>query len=192
MQFYKKEVRRGFLFLLFVFVFTMLIGLSLDWDEFYDPAFIPNARFAFIEFKLLPILTVLIIYILLKKYRNNNDVKSQFFTGSKLVKGFLFLMYPCLIYMSLWSLSIVPIKYMAVHRLGEIWSKEYLLTSIGVCCSDYGNQCIKLNLLDLSTKKNYSIRWYLDTKELQTLKNKKINLVGEKSYFGYLVNEIQW
>ena len=94
--------------------------------------------------------------------------------------------------MSLWSLSIVPIKYMAVHRLGEIWSKEYLLTSIGVCCSDYGNQCIKLNLLDLSTKKNYSIRWYLDTKELQTLKNKKINLVGEKSYFGYLVNEIQW
>ncbi|WP_338366402.1 hypothetical protein [uncultured Pseudoalteromonas sp.] len=86
----------------------------------------------------------------------------------------------------------VPILYYAENDLGETWSKEYLLTDVSACIIDNEQQCIRLNLVDLSSGEDRSFRWYLDTHELQNIRNERINLVGEKSYFGYIVNEIQW
>jgi len=170
--------------------------LLIGWYEFNDPAFIANERLHFIELAVLPILTMAVIYTLFKKYRCDHNfnylITRHFIKGSRLVKGFLIIMYPCLIYMALWKFSVVPIMYYAENNLGELWSEEYFLTDVTTCIINDQQQCITLNIADLSTGEEHSFRWYLDTDELQTLKNKNINLVGEKSYFGNLVNEIQW
>lgn len=191
-----KELHKSFLYLLTVFVLMSYLVLLIGWYELNDPAFIANERLHFIELIVLPILTMAVIYTLFKKYRCDSNfyylMTNHFFKGSKLVKGFLIVMYPCFIYTALWNLSVVPILYYAENDLGETWSKEYLLTDVSACIIDNEQQCIRLNLVDLSSGEDRSFRWYLDTHELQNIRNERINLVGEKSYFGYIVNEIQW
>lgn len=191
-----KELHKSFLYLLIIFVLMSYLVLLIGWYEFNDPAFIDNERLHFIELIVLPILTMAVIYTLFKKYRCDDNfnylMTNHFFKGSRLVKGFLIVMYPCLLYVALWSLSVVPILYYAENNLGEPWSKEYLLTDVSACIINNEQQCIRLNLVDLSSGEERSFRWYIDTHELQSIRKKRINLVGEKSYFGYIVNEIQW
>lgn len=191
-----KELHKSFLYLLIIFVLMSYLVLLIGWYEFNDPAFIDNERLHFIELIVLPILTMAVIYTLFKKYRCDDNfnylMTNHFFKGSRLVKGFLIVMYPCLLYVALWNLSVVPILYYAENNLGEPWSKEYLLTDVSACIINNEQQCIRLNLVDLSSGEERSFRWYLDTHDLQSIRKKRINLVGEKSYFGYIVNEIQW
>jgi hypothetical protein len=191
-----KELHESFVYLLIAFVLMSYLVLLIGWYEFNDPAFIDNERLHFIELIALPIITMAVIYILLRKFRHDSNfnylMTNHFFKGSKLVKGFLIVMYPCLLYVALWNLSVVPILYYAENNLGEPWSKEYLLTDVSACTINDEQQCIRLNLVDLSSGEKRSFRWYLDIHKLQNIRNERINLVGEKSYFGYIVNEIQW
>ncbi|TMO74475.1 hypothetical protein CWC17_08500 [Pseudoalteromonas sp. S3785] len=191
-----KELHKSFVYLLIACVLTSYLALLITWYEFNDPSFIANKKLHIIEMIVLPILSMAVIYTLFKKYRCDDNfnylMTNHFFKGSRLVKGFLIVMYPCLLYVALWKLSVVPILYYAENNLGEPWSKEYLLTDVSACTINDEQQCIRLNLVDLSSGEERSFRWYLDTHELQNIRNKRINLVGEKSYFGYIVNEIQW
>ncbi|KPZ61858.1 MULTISPECIES: hypothetical protein [Pseudoalteromonas] len=191
-----KELHKSFVYLLIACVLTSYLALLITWYEFNDPSFIANKKLHIIEVIVLPILSMAVIYTLFKKYGCDDNfnylMTNHFFKGSKLVKGFLIVMYPCLIYTALWNLSVVPILYYAENNLGEPCSKEYLLTDVSACTINDEQQCIRLNLIDLSSGEERSFRWYLDTHKLQKIRNKRINLVGEKSYFGYIVNEIQW
>ncbi|HEA18518.1 hypothetical protein LCGC14_2792470 [marine sediment metagenome] len=166
------------------------------WHESVDPAFIPNANYNFILKWVLPTLTVLTIGYLFSRYKNFAQVKESldehFIYEGRLVKYFTLLFTPVFIYFYFWTFINIPIQLWAQYRLAEYWSQEYLLVEATTCSSDYESHCVELTFADLANEETHSIRWYLDKAELLTLKDKKVNLVGEQSYFGYIINEIQW
>ncbi|MBB1334624.1 MULTISPECIES: hypothetical protein [unclassified Pseudoalteromonas] len=166
------------------------------WYESVDPAFIPNANYNFILRWVLPSLTVLTIGYLLSQYKNFAQVKESldehFIAEGRLVKYFTLLFSPVFIYFYFWTFINIPIQLWANYQLAEYWSQEYLLVEATTCSSDYEPHCVELKFSDLASEETHSIRWYLDKAELLTLKNKRVNLVGEKSYFGYIINTIQW
>ena len=187
---------RGYLFLIIGLLLMFLPIIFYGWFESIDPAFIPNAYYNFLKSRILIALTILAVIIFFVRYKTNKKVreslKYQFSEEGKLITCFTFLFTPILIYFYFWALSAVPIQLWAHYHFGEPWSQEYLLIKTDTCSSDYEPQCVKLTFSDLVTHEEHSIRWYLNKNELLTLKNKSVNLVGEKSYFGYIINEIQW
>ncbi|WP_024611549.1 hypothetical protein [Pseudoalteromonas sp. TB64] len=191
----KTSKERG----LFIFIIALLLFLLpatfYGWHESEDPAFIPNQHYNFIDSWVLTFLTLLALFILFKNYKHNHGVrewlKEYFDLGNWLGNAFILLIAPIFIYLYLSSLILLPIKLWTHYHLGEQWSQEYVLVEVNECTKDY-YECVNLTFSDLSTHNEYSIKWFLDNDELLKLKNKKVNLIGEEGYFGYIVNAIQW
>ncbi|MBB1470209.1 hypothetical protein H5232_17425 [Pseudoalteromonas sp. SG41-5] len=183
--------------IILILLITCFLSLGLFiWYVSFVPAFISNANFNFILKWVLPSLTVLTIGYFFSQYKNFAQVKESldkhFIAEGRLVKYFTLLFSPVFIYFYFWTFINIPIQLWANYQLAEYWSQEYLLVEATTCSSDYEPHCVELKFSDLASEETHSIRWYLDKAELLTLKNKRVNLVGEKSYFGYIINTIQW
>lgn len=98
---------------------------------------------------------------------------------------------PLLIYAILYSFISDPIKLWAYYTQGDYWYKEYILSDVQACGSDYEQSCTRLYFIDPKTNKTYDFRWYEDKATIMNSKNSYVYVVGEASYFGYIVRSLQ-
>lgn len=106
------------------------------------------------------------------------------------ILGMFFL--PVLVYGWIWAAIGAPIKLWAYYNINEHWSHEYHMSRVESCGRDYEYKCARLTLIDLEKNKKHSVRWYYNKSLLMKSNNKNINIIGEQSYFGYIINEMQW
>lgn len=177
-----------------------LLVIFAIWDDSVDPPFISNARYDFLVFKLIPILSVLIGIVIIvcwvKKYKTDADFKRRINDHIedegkfKSIAAALFS--PLIIYSLLWIMFSVPIKMVTYYWSAPGWTHTYILKDVERCGSDYGSDCSRLTFTELDHTQSQFIHWYEDRNRLQSLHQKKVYLLGQQSYFGFVVNEIQW
>lgn len=189
----KKRV----ILIILAFIVMMIAPVGLyEWYSSIDPSFIPNRFYDFLSHWILSFITISLVcaflFHLIKTPNAREEFNTHFDQEGVILKYLSIIMIPILLYAYLWAVICAPIQLWAHYHLGDYWSEEYTLVESEACYSDYEPNCVRLLFEDTSTNKQHTIRWYLDKHKLLKLKNTKVNLVGEKSYFGYLVNEIQW
>ena len=186
-------------------VITLFILASLFsfyvWDDYVDPPFIGNAHYHFLIFRLIPLLIgvlyLIMTFVAIKRYKTNRTIKEHTHTQLarygklKMIGGYLFL--PFLMYCVVWVSVAVPIKlYTYYWSPVAVTNYSYVLDSVESCHRDWGPYCSRLNMLDVQTQRITTIHWYEDKNKMLNLSRQKITLVGQQSYFGLVVNQIQW
>lgn len=174
--------------------------LFVIWGDNVDPPFISNSKYDFLILKLIPVLagllSAIVVIFYYKKYKNCSNtqqrMKSQFSEQGKIRSAMGIIFLPIFAYVWLWSAIVPPIKLWAFYTANDRWSQEYLLSKVNNCGNDYETGCTRLTFLDLKTDKKHSVRWYVDKTALVSLENKKINIIGEKGTFGFILNGIEW
>lgn len=189
----KKRV----ILIILAFIVMMFAPVGLyEWYSSIDPSFIPNRFYDFLSHWILGFITISLVcaflFHLIKTPNAREEFNTHFDQEGIILKYLSIIMIPILLYAYLWAVICAPIQLWAHYDLGDYWSEEYTLVESEACYSDYEPNCVRLLFEDTSTNKQHTIRWYLDKHKLLKLKNTKVNLVGEKSYFGYVVTEIQW
>ncbi|MEJ2913142.1 hypothetical protein [Pseudoalteromonas sp. C12FD-1] len=109
----------------------------------------------------------------------------------KLSLIFTYLILPFLIYATFYFLLSAPIELWAYYTQGDYWYKEYILTDVQECGTEYEDSCTRLYFKDPTTNKTHDFRWYDDKPTIMNNKNDYVYIVGEASLFGYIVRELE-
>jgi len=180
---------------------VLLVPIFLGiWFDYVDPPFISNSAYDFLIIKLLPALAGLtsLWYFIAsyKKYHRCDDykrtMKNKFAEQGKFRSIVGIIVFPLIMYGFMWVTFMTPIQLGTYYWGNTAWSQTYALESIKPCNSDYGRECTRIRLVDITTGKKHSIRWYDDKKELLKIQEKNIKLIGQQGYFGYIVNGLEW
>ena len=191
---------KKFLYESLIFFLFLPPWILIEWDEKVDPSFIASSTYDFFLKTLFPIFTIIlsiIIFIFLKKKYNDSynfrgNIKDFISEYGKLRSLREALGVPLLLY--LWmsaSICLLP-KIFTHYHGGDLWQREYQLIKVDKCPRFYEYECSELTVLDLTTYRKRSFRWYADKHKLVSLQNKKLTFVGVKSPLGFVVDEIQW
>jgi hypothetical protein len=186
--------------IIFTSIIILLPIVFLIWDENVDPPFISNSIYDLLIYKLIPVLagfiSISLFFLSYRKYKScsryQETMKSKFAEEGKIRSALGIIFLPVLVYGWIWAAIGAPIKLWAYYSVNEYWSQEYRLSRVKGCGSDYENGCARLTLVNLGTNQTHSIRWYIDKSSLMKLEKKQINVIGEKGYFGYIVNGLEW
>jgi hypothetical protein len=162
-----------------------------------DPPFLPNDKYDFVIKLFSPILAIIsgiLFYVYShKKYKKASPypltMNAIAAKKERVINSIAITIGSCLY---LIPLFITSINLWAFYVSNEPWEKRYQLVKVHGCGIDYEAECSRLELLDLQRQKRHYIRWYLDKSSLMTLDNKTIMVVGERSYFGFIVNGLKW
>lgn len=182
---------------MFPILLCIIIPILMD---FTDPPFITNEIYDVIFFITLPIICgVSFIYLnilVFNKYRRcskyREHLKSSFSdTKTKLSVIFTYPLIPFLIYGTLYIFISEPIKLWAYYTQGDYWYKEYILTDVQKCGSDYEDSCTHLYFKDPKTNETHDFRWYDDKSTIMNNKNDYVYILGEASLFGYIVRNLE-
>ena len=194
-----KKIYGNLLFISIISLLLLFIVLPILID-FTDPPFIENEIYDAIFYIALPIFCgLLFIYInilIFNKYRRcstyREHLKYSFSdTKTKLSIILTYPLFPILIYATLYFAFSAPIKLWAYYTQGDYWYKEYILTDVQECGSDYEDSCTRLYFKDPKTSEIHDFRWYDDRSTIMNSKNDYVYIVGEASLFGYIVRELE-
>ena len=139
--------------------------------DFTDPPFIENKIYEAIFYIALPIFCgasfIYLQVLVIKKYRRCSDYREHLkdsFSDTKMKLSLIFIypLLPLLIYATLYFLLSAPIELWAYYTQGDYWYKEYILTDVQECGSDYEDSCTRLYFKDPTTNKTHDFRWYDD------------------------------
>lgn len=178
-------------------ILFMAIPIVID---FTDPPFIANKKYDITIFWIIPIISgALFIYLnmlVFKKYKQCSKYRESFkhnISGIKNLASFIFgyLAAPFLIYAIFYIYLALPIKLFAYFTESDYWYKEYILTDVEECGSDYENSCTRLSFLDPKTKQIHELRWYEEKSSIINSKGHYVYVIGEASYFGYIVRRLE-
>jgi len=180
--------------------FPLLSIATLMLMDFTDPPFIENKIYEAIFYVALPIFCgALFIYLhvlVIKKYRRCSEYRQRLkdsFSDAKAKLSLIFSypLLPLLVYATLYFLFSAPIELWAYYTQGDYWFKEYILTDVQECGTDYEDSCTRLYFKDPKTNETLDFRWYDDKSTIMNSKNDYVYIVGEASLFGYIVRELE-
>jgi amino acid transporter len=179
------------------------VVIAIIMHDFITPAFISNTLYTSVVYIIAPIFSTIAIiaFIIYRVQRYRTDieyqdrVKCQFELHTN--KGYCKLVFtilssPFLIYLCVWPVLVPNIELYAYYFYQDPWTDVYQLTSVGSCGSDYGQDCVRLNIQDLNSNKETYFFWFEDSYIIKQLSGNKIRLMGHQGVFGSDVNGVQW
>ncbi|ALQ07648.1 hypothetical protein D172_005895 [Pseudoalteromonas sp. Bsw20308] len=194
-----KKIYDNLLLVAIILPILLCITLPILMD-FTDPPFISNELYNVVFFITLPIICcALFIYLnilIFNKYKRCSKYRESLkynFSDTKIKLAFIFMypLSPLLIYGILYVFISDPIKLWAYYTQGDYWYKEYILTDVQECGTEYENSCTRLYFKDPKTNKIHDFRWYDDKSTIMNNKNDYVYIVGEASLFGYIVRDLE-
>jgi|GEM_PF-398751 len=194
-----KKIYDNLLFVAIVLPILLCITIPILMD-FTDPPFISNKLYNVVCFIAFPVMSgAVFIYLnilIFNKYRRCSTYKEHLKysfsdTKTKLSLIFMYPLFPLLIYASLYFLFSAPIKLWAYYTQGDYWYKEYILTDVQECGTEYEDSCTRLYFKDPKTNETHDFRWYDDKSTIMNNKNDYVYIVGEASLFGYIVRNLE-
>lgn len=184
----------------FIVSYLASMGLFIYWLDFVDPPFISNPVYDFFIWQFVPVptlvLTLWAYWYCYKRFKVGKsfgrEINYEMEEDSKLVNCFKIVFIPVFIYTYFWSLICIPIQLWSFNAESHPWSREFILSDVYSCDYDYGDECIKLKLEDITMTKYHELRWYEDKTQLEQLKGNLLTLTGKQNHFGAIVDTISW
>ena len=192
-----KKIYDNLLFVAIILPILLCITIPILMD-FTDPPFISNELYDVVFFIALPIICcALFIYLnilIFNKYKRCSKYRESLKYNFSDTKKISIISVPIIPFINLWNTLFFisdPIKLWAYYTQGDYWYKEYILTDVQKCGTEYEDSCTRLYFKDPKTNKIHDFRWYDDKSTIMNNKNDYVYIVGEASLFGYIVRDLE-